>query len=231
MSVKPGEPHCESRGAHFPPATHQLILAVDVKPGNPPDQEGALALAEQAEANSGCPVEETIGDCAYGAGVTRQEFADAGRTLVASVPASTNQGRYPKRAFQIDVQAGTCLCPANQLTATVHHFKTGGGQFVFPASVCGVCPLRGQCVRGTGGRTVQLHPQEILLQQARALQASPPFRDYRRRRQVVEHAIARLVQRGIRQARYRGIPKTLFQAGGESPPAYSPCATSAKEGL
>ena len=39
-----------------------------------------------------------------------------------------------------------------------------------------------------------------------------PFRDYRRRRQVVEHAIARLVQRGIRQARYHGIPKTLFQA-------------------
>ena len=190
----------------------QIILAVDVLPGNAPDQEGALALVEQAEANSGCPVEETIGDCAYGAGVTRQEFADAGRTLVASVPASTNRGCYPKTAFQIDVQADTCICPANQVTTTVHHFKNGGGQFVFAASACAACPLRPQCVRGTGGRTVQLHPQEVLLQHARALQASPPFRDYRRRRQVVEHAIARLVQRGARQARYRGIPKTLFQA-------------------
>jgi hypothetical protein len=65
-------------------------------------------------------------------------------------------------------------------------------------------------VRSQGGRTLQLHPQEALLQQARALQASPPFRDYRRR-QVAEQAIARLVQLGIRQARYRGIPKTLFQ--------------------
>jgi hypothetical protein len=171
-----------------------------------------LALIEQAEANTACVVEETIGDCAYGAGLTRQAFAEAGRTLVASVPASTNRGHYPKTAFQIDPEAGACVCPANQVSTTLRHSKNGGGQFVFAASVCAVCPLRPLCVRGKGGRTVQLHPQEALLQQARALQASPPFREYRRRRQVAEHAIARLVQRGIRQARYRGIPKTLFQA-------------------
>jgi hypothetical protein len=58
---------------------------------------------------------------------------------------------------------------------------------------------------------VQLHPQEALLQQARELQASPAFDDARRRRQVVEHRIARLVQLGIRQARYFGRTKTLFQ--------------------
>jgi len=189
----------------------QLILAVDVLPGNAADQEGALALVEQAEANSGCVVEETIGDCAYGAGATRQAFADAERTLVASVPASTNQGHFPKTAFQINSAGGICVCPANQVSTTLHHTKNGGGQFVFAASVCAPCPLRSQCVRGKGGRTVQLHPQEALLQQARAFQHSPPFREYRRRRQVVEHAIARLVQRGVRQARYRGRPKTRFQ--------------------
>ncbi len=190
----------------------QLIVAVDVHPGNVPDQEGALALVEQAEANTGCPVDETIGDCAYGTGTIRQEFADAGRTLVASVPATTNQGRFPKTEFDIDVEAGTCTCPAQQVSTTLVRYRKGGGHFVFAASVCAACPLRPQCVRGRGGRTVQLHPQEALLQQARALQASPPFRDYRRRRQAAEHAIARLVQRGLRQARYRGIPKTLFQA-------------------
>lgn len=190
----------------------QLILAVDVHAGNMPDQEGALGLVEHAEMNSGCPVDETIGDCAYGAGDTRQEFADAGRTLVASVPAMTNQGRFPKTDFQIDVDAGTCICPAKQVSTTLIRYSKGGGHFEFASRVCAPCPLRRQCVRGHSGRTVQLHPQEALLQQARALQASPPFREYRRRRQVVEHAIARLVQRGIRQARYRGIAKTLFQA-------------------
>jgi hypothetical protein len=58
---------------------------------------------------------------------------------------------------------------------------------------------------------VSLHPQEALLQQARALQHSEAFIEYRKRRQVAEHRLARLVQLGIRQARYFGRVKTLFQ--------------------
>src|SRR5579871_4021033 len=54
-------------------------------------------------------------------------------------------------------------------------------------------------------------PQEALLQQARTFQKSPAFAEVRRRRQVVEHRLARLVQLGIRQARYLGRTKTLFQ--------------------
>jgi hypothetical protein len=64
---------------------------------------------------------------------------------------------------------------------------------------------------GVGGRTVRVHPQEALLQAARARQASPAGRADRVRRQAVEHRIARLVPLGIRQARYRGRTKTLFQ--------------------
>ena len=77
----------------------------------------------------------------------------------------------------------------------------------------GVCPLRTQCVAtapGTG-RTVQLHPQEALLQQARVLQQGEAFGEYRQRRLVVEHRLARLVQLGIRQSRYFGRAKTKFQ--------------------
>ena len=73
--------------------------------------------------------------------------------------------------------------------------------------------MRFQCVAaapGTG-RTVRLHPQEALLQQARALQQSEAFSEYRQRRVVVEHRLARLVQLGIRQARYFGRIKTRFQ--------------------
>ena len=55
---------------------------------------------------------------------------------------------------------------------------------------------------------MQLHPQEALLQQARALQQSEAFAGYRKRRVVVEHRLARLVQLGIRQARYFGRAKT-----------------------
>ena len=58
---------------------------------------------------------------------------------------------------------------------------------------------------------MQGHPQEALLQQARALQQSEAFSEYRQRRVVVEHRLARLVQLGIHQSRYFGRIKTRFQ--------------------
>ena len=64
----------------------QLITAVAVLPGNAPDAQGALQLVAQSEQHTGLPVSEAIADAAYGDGHTRQQFADAGRTLIAKVP-------------------------------------------------------------------------------------------------------------------------------------------------
>jgi len=199
------------KGALAVDTAEQLITAVDVLAGNAPDDEDALALVEQTEATTGCAVDETEGDCAYGDGATRPAFADAGRTLHAKVPALANGGRFPKTAFQLDLAAGTCTCPGGQTTADLRHTSGGQQGFFFPAAVCAACPLRPQCVAGAGGRSVAVHPQEQLLQQARAFQASEAFAEVRGRRQTVEHRIARLVQLGIRQARYVGRAKTLFQ--------------------
>ena len=168
------------------------------------------------------PVQEAMGDAAYGDGGTRQAFADAGRRLVARVPGRPDRQRFPKDDFVIDLVAGSCTCPAGNVTQRIRPLgtrTTATGRthqlkaFQFDGAVCGVCPLRHQCVAaapGTG-RTVQLHPQEALLQQARALQQSEAFGEYRQRRVVVEHRLARLVQLGIRQSRYFGRVKTRFQ--------------------
>ena len=177
---------------------------------------------QPAEANTGVPVEEAMGDAAYGDGDTRQAFADAGRTLIARVPGRPNRKHFPKEDFHIDLEAGTCTCPAGNVTQRIRPLGTRTAAtgrahqlkaFQFDGAVCGVCPLRTQCVAaapGTG-RTVQLHPQEALLQQARALQQSEAFGEYPQRRVVVEHRLARLVQLGIRQSRYFGRVKTRFQ--------------------
>jgi hypothetical protein len=74
----------------------QLITAVGILPGNASDNTGVLELIEQSEANTGLEVEETIGDAAYGDGVTRQNFADAGRTLIAKVPGRPPKGPFPQ---------------------------------------------------------------------------------------------------------------------------------------
>ena len=112
-----------------------------------------------------------------------------------------------KEDFRIDLEAGTCTCPAGQATRIIRPPGTRTGPtgrthrlkgFRFDGAVCGVRPLRSRCVAakpGTG-RTVQLHPQEALLQQARALQQSEAFGEYRQRRVVVEHRLARLVPTG-----------------------------------
>jgi len=201
----------------------QLITAVDVLPGNAPDNTGALKLIEQSEEDTGVEVEETIGDCAYGDGATRQAFADAERTLVAKVPGRPNKAHFPKEDFHIDLEAGTCTCPAGKVTrrmvtVTTRVDRSSGRAcrvkgFHFHGGTCRKCQLRDACVAaGNGkGRTITLHPQEALLQQARALQYSEAFVEYRKRRQVSEHRLARLMQLGIRQARYFGRAKTLFQ--------------------
>ena len=205
----------------------QLITAVDVLPGNAMDNLGALELVEQSEVSTGALVEEAMGDAAYGDGGTRQTFADAGRRLVAKVPGRPDRKHFPKNDFHLDLAAGSCTCPAGQVThAIVPAGKRTDGTgrvyrlqaFQFDGAVCRVCPLRSQCIAAQGrkGRRVLIHPQEALpqealLQQARALQQSADYDEYRARRVVVEHRLARLVQLGIRQARYFGRVKTKFQ--------------------
>jgi transposase len=165
-------------------------------------------------------VTAAIGDCAYGDGATRQTFADAGRALIAKVPTRPDRPFFAKEDFRIDPVAKTCTCPAGHTRTTrvvLESFTDRQGErqilqgFRFDASTCAACPLRAQCVRAgpAKGRTVSLHPQEALLQEARAFQHSPAFAPYRRLRQAAEHRLARLMQLGIRQARSVGRAKTL----------------------
>jgi transposase len=204
-------------------AESQLITAVEVLAGNAPDSEQALQLTEASEASTGLEVAETIGDCAYGDGATRQAYADAGRKLVARVARHGGSDQISKDQFEIDLDHMSCTCPAGQTTRTLvrrGYSRDRDGKkhprqaFHFDGTICAVCPLHAQCVKAKGGkgRTVGLHPQEGLLQEARALQNSPAFQEYSQKRQVAEHRLARMVQLGIRQARYFGHRKTLYQA-------------------
>ena len=149
-----------------------------------------------------------MGDAAYGDGGTRQTFADAGRRLVAKVfgPALTGN-TSPKMTFTLTwpwavapVRRGrlptpSCRRESGRIAPVV---STDCRTCSSSTGRCWVCPLRPQCIAAQGrqGRRVQIHPQEALLQQARALQQSADYDEYRARRVVVEHRLARLVQHG-----------------------------------
>jgi transposase len=203
-------------------AESQLITAVEVLAGNAADSEGALELTTASEENTGLEVEETIGDCAYGSGNTRQTFADEDRRLVVKVGRHGRRRQIPKREFRINLEGMTCTCPAGQTTHTLikigkwtdrHGKKQQRWAFQFDADLCSACARRSECVwaEGRRGRTIRLHPQEQLLQEAREFQQSAAFKEYRQIRQTAEHRLARLVQLGIRRARYFGRRNTLFQ--------------------
>ncbi|HEX6350938.1 MAG TPA: IS1182 family transposase [Candidatus Dormibacteraeota bacterium] len=200
----------------------QVIAAVDVMAGSAKDDEGSLELAQQVEANTGLELEAALGDCAYGTGPNRERFADAGMTLLAKEPARPETGFFNKDEFDIDLQAMSCRCPAGEVTTTLVSAGSMVGKngerlqlkaFQFAPGQCASCPLRDRCFKGNhAGRLVRLNPYEALHQAARQWQHGEGFAVFREQRQVVEHRIARMVQLGVRQARYFGRAKTLFQA-------------------
>ena len=197
----------------------QLITAVAVLPGNAHDHTDVMDLVKSTETHTEGEVEATIGDCAYGDGATRQAFHDAERTLIAKSPRlPQNTGRFTKTDFVIDLDADTVKCPNGVTTSSWsrgsrspsgHHYKT----FLFSKATCRGCPLAAQCVKhpGKNARSIDVHPQERLLSEARLFQQTPEFVSRYRPRQTVEHRIARLIQLGMRHARYVGRTKTLFQ--------------------
>ena len=164
-----------------------------------------------------------MGDAAYGDGGTRQTFADAGRRLVAKAQGRPNRKHFPKNDFHLDLPAGSCTCPAGRVTRTIvpagkRTDRTGhiyplaglpvrrGGMWGMSTAARMHCGPRQE---GTAG--CKSIPRKPCWQQVRALQQSADYDEYRARRVVVEHRLARLVQLGIRQSRYFGRVKTRFQ--------------------
>lgn len=194
-----------------------LILAADVLAGDAPDATDVLELTEQAEANTEAAVILTLADCAYGSGATRQEFEDAGRELLAKVPAQSARDKFPKSAFGIELpepgQSLECTrvtCPAGHLSEFVAPDSKGGVIFYFDQH-CHGCPLRAQCTSSAYGRSVHIHAQERLIQAARRLQATAEGRSRLRERLVVENSLARLGRLGIGKSRFIGRAMTRFQ--------------------
>ena len=191
--------------------TSGIIVGLELLAGNAADSTGALELVKQAEEITEIEVEETLGDCAYGSGATRQEFEDAGRTLTAKVPQeNANGGLFKKSEFTIDLDADTVTCPAGHTTDMADEHADGSATYYFDG-FCGGCPLRAKCTTSTLGRSLKVHAQERLLKEARDYQSTPEGKAHLRKRVIVENSLARLAHLGIGQARYKGHPKTRFQ--------------------
>jgi len=217
VSVKPGNAHDGEGSLGAIERAEQTVreawedAPADEAPETPEDGEAGI--------------DQTLGDCAYGTAANRRVFADADRELVAKQPALNNSGRFTKEDFPRDDATGARTCPAGHAvqprwrTVPWRGAKTRVRFYRWPGDLCSRCPLRDQCLRPSKhgapvrphGRTVSEHPEEALLEQARAQQHTDEFPAAYRARQTVEHRLARMMQLGCRQARYFGRAKTEFQ--------------------
>lgn len=195
----------------------QLIVDVDVIPGNAADAATALDQVQRLRSKTTRKVRSVIGDCAYGAGAIRQQFQEAGIQLYARTPRVPNlPHQIHKQRFKPEFEGSEVVavtCPARETTRTSRSRGPKLKVFEFGV-VCRRCPLRHKCIKGEitdRGRTVQVNAHELLLHNARELQRSSKGKEIFRQRAVVEHALARMAQLGSGQARYFGRPKTRFQ--------------------
>ena len=148
---------------------------------------------------------EVLGDTAYGTGQARAALADAGHTAVIK-PAPLRpavDGGFTLDDFTIDQTAGTATCP-NGVTRHI----TASRAVVF-GTACTGCPLRAKCTTSKTGRTLQVHPRDALLRQARRQwRDNEHLRDtYRQHRPMVERSIAWLIgpKGRCRKLRHRGL--------------------------
>jgi transposase len=180
-----------------------LVRAVGITPANRPEAEVTDAILRDLAAQQ-VQLREVHIDRGY---LSSPLVRDRPEELVVYCKAwpVRNGARFSKAAFTLDWEAGTLTCPARQTVA----FQVG--QTVhFPAAVCQACPLRETCTTSRHGRSVQIHPDERLLAEFRARQATPAGRAKLRERVAIEHSLAHLGHwQGVR-ARYVGERKNLF---------------------
>jgi hypothetical protein len=191
-----------------------VILATDVRAGKVHDREGAADLVAQAVERSGQELEEVLGDTAYGDLETRESIAVLGAEVIAKAPPGTRKGMFDRTDFRVDPNRGVARCPAGQrsIRRDAVPGNDPGWRYIFSRKDCGPCPHRAQCTKSrAAARVLQITEKTEALWRLRRQQKTKRFRRRYRKRVVVEHRIGRLVQLGVRQAKYFGKAKTGFQ--------------------
>jgi transposase len=147
-----------------------------------------------------------------------------GVTLIGPIPADQSWQAaaghgFALTDFAVDWEAGTVQCPTGKYSTGWRPATDQYGDPVihvnFGLAECSACPSRSQCTRSTtSGRklTLRPRPKHETMVAARLRQGTEEFKTQYATRAGVEGTLAQGVRVfGLRQARYRGLPKTHLQ--------------------
>jgi len=122
----------------------ELILGVDVRPGNRAESEQTAPLLEEIVKDTGVEIDELVGDMTPGDSDTRSAVEATGAKMIAKVPPAMNLGS-PKTDFVRDPEAPSATCPAGSTTTDARPERDHKGRptqrLHFAIEVCSGCAL------------------------------------------------------------------------------------------
>jgi hypothetical protein len=170
-------------------AKHKLIAAQDVT-NAATDVRQLANVALEAKENLGLPQSEVVADTGYYNAAEVSRCVEAGLTPFipkADTSANTARGLFGKSRFSYDETKDVYVCPAGQeLTYRFEPYELGRAIRYYRARHCRACPLRSQCTRNQGNRTITREENESLMEaMAERVKAQPE--KMRLRKQLCEH--------------------------------------------
>lgn len=170
-------------------AKHSLIVATEVTQTTS-DLNALGSMALQAREALGAENLSVVADKGYYNGKEVLLCDTIGVTAYVAKPmtsANTARGLYGKERFRYDPEKNCYHCPAGQ-TLTYRFATNEGGRptYYYRTKSCKGCPLKPQCTRNRGNRTItRLACEEV--QEAMAARVARHPHIMRRRKAIIEH--------------------------------------------
>jgi transposase len=200
-----------------------LIVQAEITPATEQDVEETMPLLLDLQARDLVP-EVRLVDSGYISGDVLARHAQLGIELVGPLKQEggwQHETGYGVSAFQVDWQQQQVRCPQGHLSQNWCPGRHTHGQEVirvsFSAVICHACPVKEFCTKREDhtGRIVTLSPQSVheARSRRRTEQDTPAFQQRYALRAGIEGSLSEGIRsHGLRQARYRGQPKTQLQA-------------------
>ena len=198
-----------------------LIVQVRTTAATRQDVEETAPLLAQLRERNLAP-ERMLLDSGYLSGPLLVQEEKRGTQLVGPALQDTSwqqHSGYGLAAFAIEWEQEQVVCPQGQGSQSWKPYTQANGQEViqvrFAASTCQGCEAKAWCTRSQhGGRQLRFATREVqeTLTQRRQEQTTAPFQQAYAPRAGIESSLSEGVRaHGLRQSRYRSLPKTQVQ--------------------
>ena len=170
-------------------AKHKLIAADEVT-NEVNDVQPLANVALTAKENLELKQTEVVADKGYYSAHEVSRCVERGITPYipkADTSANTRQGLYGKSKFSYDAAKDVYVCPAGQeLTYRFATYELGRGLRYYRAKGCKTCPLKSQCTRNKGNRTITREDHEALMEAMAERMKQQPGK-FKLRKTLAEH--------------------------------------------